>query len=118
MSQDTEDRDPRNMHIRAGYLYGLAAKCKDEDDRTMLKRAAQSLIAAKALTEAPSQIYVVVDNDRWGHSTNVVRASSLDAALAFVCSKANRARVEIEELREGEGILWCDDVSPDTPAGD
>lgn len=67
------------------------------------------------------KLWVVIDRDRWGHSTNVVRADTKDAAIDSISPKANGVplrpnleRVEVVELREGEGVLWCDDVSPDT----
>ncbi len=62
-------------------------------------------------------LWVIVDRDRWGHSTNVVRADSKDAALAFVFPRGlpkYEYKYDVEELREGDGILWVDDVSPDT----
>jgi len=42
--EDTEDADPRNMYVRAGYLYGLASRL-DGEDRVMVQRAARSLCA-------------------------------------------------------------------------
>ena len=61
------------------------------------------------------KLWVVRDYDRWGYSLNVVRALTKNDAINFVCPKSRPNRVEVEELREGEGILWCHDESPDTP---
>ena len=50
-TKDTEDDDPDNMLLRAGYLLGLAMKHQGED-RDMLQKAARSLIrAAEALID-------------------------------------------------------------------
>lgn len=46
---DTEDADPLNMRFRAGWLLGLASRLGG-DDRTMLLRAARSLVLAADLT--------------------------------------------------------------------
>lgn len=77
-----------------------------------------------------SKLWIVVDNDRWGHSTNVVRAATKEDALEFVLpgyrdrlkppgnlwsGGVNLNLIHVEELREGHGILWCEDDSPDTP---
>lgn len=43
---DTEDQDPSNMMLRAGYLVGMSMKLEDGDDRRMLQRAARSLAFA------------------------------------------------------------------------
>lgn len=40
-----EDRDPSNVHLRAGYLMGMAMKLPPGDDRTFLTRASRSLRA-------------------------------------------------------------------------
>lgn len=64
------------------------------------------------------KLWIIVDNDRWGHSTNLVRAETREAALAFVFPRGlpkYEYKYEVQELREGEGIIWVDDVSPDTP---
>jgi hypothetical protein len=64
------------------------------------------------------RLFIVVDRDRWGHSTNLVRAESKEAAAEFVCParlKGKRAP-DVEEIDpEKLGILWCEDESPDTP---
>jgi len=44
-NQDTEDADPRNMYVRAGYLQSLATRLEG-DDREMLQRASRSLLIA------------------------------------------------------------------------
>lgn len=61
-------------------------------------------------------LYVVRDNDRWGYSLNLVRAPSEADAIAFVRPHGcNVNRVTCEELQpDGDGILWCEDESPDT----
>jgi hypothetical protein len=68
-------------------------------------------------------LWLIIDRDRWGHSKNVVRADSEDAALGLVMGERRKARrvdrskVSIELLAsEGEpAILWCEDDCPDTP---
>ena len=48
-----QDRDPSNVHLRAGYLAGMAMKLPPGDDRTFLMRASRSLRAyAETLLEA------------------------------------------------------------------
>lgn len=64
------------------------------------------------------KLWIVVDYDRWGHSTNVVRALTKSDAINFVCPNSRPERVDVTELRDGDGILWSDDVSPDTPRED
>lgn len=47
-----DDRDPSNVHLRAGYLMGMAMKLPPSDDRTFLMRASRSLRAyAEVLLE-------------------------------------------------------------------
>lgn len=46
---DTEDTDPSNVMIRAGYLQGLATKTEDDEDREFLLRASRSLKAFAAM---------------------------------------------------------------------
>lgn len=45
---DTQDADPSNMYLRAGYLSGLAESTRPltEHDRDMLRRAGRSLLLA------------------------------------------------------------------------
>lgn len=46
---DTEDDDPSNMNVRAGYLLGLASRPDGrltDEDREMLRRASRSLCRA------------------------------------------------------------------------
>lgn len=45
----TEDTDPSNVLVRAGYLRGLAARTEDADDREFLLRASRSLKAFAAM---------------------------------------------------------------------
>lgn len=66
------------------------------------------------------KLYLVRDNDRWGYSLNVVRATTPEEAKALVAP--NSKSIHVEELpHEGlphEGlpaIVWCYDHSPDTP---
>ncbi len=63
-------------------------------------------------------IYTVRDTARWGYSQNIVRAASTAEARAFVRKDHDEPSVRLgvwcEELREGVGILWCEDESPDT----
>lgn len=49
---EDEDRDPANVMVRAGYLFGLAMKQPEGDDRTFLFRAARSLVAYGGLLES------------------------------------------------------------------
>jgi len=60
------------------------------------------------------KLFIVRDNDRWGYSLNVVRAENAKDAVHMVCPRSHPERVDVEELREGSGILWCYDESPDT----
>lgn len=68
-------------------------------------------------------LWLIIDRDRWGHSKNIVRAATEDAALDLVmgerrkAKRVNRDRVYIEQLAaDGDpAILWCEDDSPDTP---
>jgi hypothetical protein len=47
-----DDRDLSNVHLRAGYLMGMAMKLPPGDDRTFLMRASRSLQAyAEVLLE-------------------------------------------------------------------
>ncbi len=67
------------------------------------------------------KLFMVIDRDRWGHSTNLVRAESAEAAAEMVCPVRQRPRrpPEVEEIDpEKVGILWCEDISPDTPYDD
>jgi len=56
--QDTEDEDPANMMLRAGYLAGMSMKCeRGTEDRRMLQRASRSLfLAAKNLLLAAKKL--------------------------------------------------------------
>lgn len=53
---DTNDGDPDNMMLRAGFLVGLSYKYEPEtDERKMLQRASRSLVlAARKLYEEAS----------------------------------------------------------------
>lgn len=60
-------------------------------------------------------MYLIVDNDRWGRSMNIVRASSQEEAIQLACPGSRR--FEITELPEegASAIVWSHDESPDTP---
>lgn len=68
------------------------------------------------------RLWLVVDRDRWGHSTNLVEAETREEARRFVVgdragvSSRGFDRVHVEEIvLTGEpGIRWCEDESPDT----
>ena len=62
------------------------------------------------------KLWVVIDNNRWGYSHNVVRAPDEEAALKLAGARPHPTRVEAFELvPEGEpAVLWCHDESPST----
>lgn len=66
------------------------------------------------------RLWVIVDNDRWGHSVNIVRASSEEEAIRYVRPNGlyNRERIKVTELKDEPGLLWVEDESPDTPASE
>lgn len=45
----TEDGDPGNMLVRAGFLMGLVGRINNEEDRRMLMRAGRSLMYAASM---------------------------------------------------------------------
>ncbi len=55
MNEDTEDDDPSNILVRAGYLRGLATRLEGED-LEMVLRASRSLVCAAAVAlRSPSR---------------------------------------------------------------
>jgi len=64
------------------------------------------------------KLFVVSDFDRWGHSLNVVRASTVEEAVRLAVGKRppDMTKGEAEEISPdgAPGVLWCHDVSPDT----
>jgi hypothetical protein len=72
------------------------------------------------------RLWLVVDRDRWGHSTNLVEAETREEARRVVMGDRSGIswvgvdRVDVEEIPlKGEpGIRWCEDESPDTPRED
>lgn len=63
-------------------------------------------------------LYLVIDNDRWGRSISLIRAESEDEAekLAGVHNPGSPRNQIIQLVPEGDAkVLWQDDVSPDTP---
>lgn len=61
------------------------------------------------------KLYMVTDHDRWGHSLNVVRADSPEAAQRLVAPNSKRITCEELPLEGAPSIVWCQDTSPDTP---
>lgn len=70
------------------------------------------------------KLWIVIDNDRWGRSLNLVRAETREQAIDLISPKLhgrphrpNPDRVHVEEISEGADpcVLWCEDESPDTP---
>ncbi len=61
-------------------------------------------------------IWIVIDNDRWGYSHNVVRADSGEQAAKLAGAKWPSKFVEVIPIPENgsPGVIWCHDESPST----
>jgi nitrite reductase/ring-hydroxylating ferredoxin subunit len=68
---------------------------------------------------AELDLFVVADLSGWGRTTTVVRAANTTEAIETACPHAraqDRERIEVTRLDDVRGILWSEEISPDSGA--
>ncbi len=117
--REWSDTFGKDLVPRGPDTYGEGVRaCKETVKRmlstSLIRPARLRLELARALRAV--KLFVVTAHDHWGYSVNVVRAESAEVAHGLCSEKPYPSpRVEVEELRDGAGILWSYEESPDSP---